>query len=71
MMIRKDAFVRFVNLLMNDTTYLLDESLTKLADIRTLQDEMASPTWEQRPEVWFTCGIRHLSFKSCFLARYC
>lgn len=34
-----DFFVKFVNLLMNDTTYLLDESLTKLAEIHTIQME--------------------------------
>ncbi|KAI9138821.1 ubiquitin elongating factor core-domain-containing protein [Paraphysoderma sedebokerense] len=33
-------FVRFVNLLINDTTYLLDESLKKLSEIFKLQVEM-------------------------------
>lgn len=40
-----DFFVKFVNLLMNDTTYLLDESLTKLSEIKTLQSEMQSPSY--------------------------
>lgn len=40
---RWDTFVKFVNLLMNDTTYLLDESLGSLADIHKLQDEMSAP----------------------------
>ncbi|KAF8315752.1 ubiquitin elongating factor core-domain-containing protein [Cantharellus anzutake] len=35
-----DSFVRFANLLMNDVTYLLDESLSKLAQIHTIQLEM-------------------------------
>ena len=34
---RVDQFVRFINLLINDTTYLLDESLTNLQKIRTIQ----------------------------------
>eukprot|EP00128_Syssomonas_multiformis_P018998 Colp12_sorted_trinity150504_noHs@3402 len=33
----KESFVKFVNLLMNDTTYLLDESLGKLSEIRDAQ----------------------------------
>ena len=35
-----DFFVRFVNLLMNDTTFLLDESLSKLKEIGTIQQEI-------------------------------
>ena len=35
-----EKFVRFVNLMINDVTYLLDESLTDLAKIRELQTEM-------------------------------
>lgn len=36
-----DRFIRFVNLMINDVTYLLDESLTDLAKIHELQTEMA------------------------------
>lgn len=36
-----DRFVRFVNLMINDVTYLLDECLTDLAKIHDLQTEMA------------------------------
>ncbi|KAG8932849.1 hypothetical protein FRC03_000161 [Tulasnella sp. 419] len=43
------SFVRFANLLMNDATYLLDESLGKLAEIRELQLEMEAPEWSSRP----------------------
>ncbi|KAI0823925.1 ubiquitin conjugation factor E4 [Trametes gibbosa] len=35
-----ERFVRFVNLMINDVTYLLDESLTDLAKIHELQTEM-------------------------------
>ncbi|KND04737.1 hypothetical protein, variant [Spizellomyces punctatus DAOM BR117] len=38
-----EFFVRFVALLMNDTTYLLDESLSKLKQIQQLQIELADP----------------------------
>ncbi|KAK9457598.1 ubiquitin elongating factor core-domain-containing protein [Dipodascopsis uninucleata] len=38
---RVDFFVRFVALLLNDVTYLLDESLSKLAEIHKLQGELA------------------------------
>lgn len=38
-----DFFVKFVNLLMNDTTFLLDESLSKLKEIGILQQELSVP----------------------------
>ncbi|ODV90685.1 hypothetical protein CANCADRAFT_2415 [Tortispora caseinolytica NRRL Y-17796] len=37
----QDFFVRFVALLLNDVTYLLDESLSKLSEIHRLQTELA------------------------------
>ena len=36
-------FVQFVNLLLNDVTYLLDEGLSKLIDINKLQKDLESP----------------------------
>lgn len=45
-------FVKFVNMLMNDTTYLLDESMTTLKSIRELQDLMDSKIeWEKLSRV--------------------
>ncbi|XP_042239775.1 ubiquitin conjugation factor E4 B-like isoform X2 [Homarus americanus] len=38
-------FVKFVNLLMNDTTFLLDESLDALKRIHEVQEEMERGTW--------------------------
>ena len=38
-----EQFVRFAALIMNDTTYLLDESLSKLKEIQTLQIELDQP----------------------------
>ncbi|RDB17892.1 Ubiquitin conjugation factor E4 [Hypsizygus marmoreus] len=35
-----DKFVRFVNLMINDVTYLMDESLSELTQIHTIQVEM-------------------------------
>lgn len=43
-----DNFIRFANLLMNDCTYLLDESLSKLSEIHTIQLEMASEAWASK-----------------------
>ncbi|KAF9927043.1 hypothetical protein FBU30_003541 [Linnemannia zychae] len=37
---KSESFVRFANLLMNDTTYLLDEGLTKLTEIHNIETEM-------------------------------
>jgi ubiquitin conjugation factor E4 B len=38
-----DFFVRFVNLLINDVTYILDESFTAFGKIHTLQEELENP----------------------------
>lgn len=37
----KEEFIRFVNFLLNDTTFLLDEALSKLKTIHDIQQEMA------------------------------
>ncbi|PJF16742.1 hypothetical protein PSACC_03438 [Paramicrosporidium saccamoebae] len=42
-----ELFIRFVNLLVNDVTFLLDESISKLADIHSKQNELS--TWSNRP----------------------
>jgi hypothetical protein len=42
--INTDFFVRFVNLLLNDATYVLDESLTKFPKIHDLQMALANPS---------------------------
>lgn len=42
-----DEFIKFANRLMNDVTFMLDELLTKLAEIKKLQQEMANTEeWE-------------------------
>lgn len=38
-------FVKFVNMLMNDTTFLLDECLQYLKRIHETQVRMAEPSW--------------------------
>ncbi|KAK9316989.1 ubiquitin elongating factor core-domain-containing protein [Lipomyces starkeyi] len=43
-----DFFVRFVALLLNDVTYLLDESLSKLAEIHRLQSELSATSLSQQ-----------------------
>lgn len=41
-----DKFVRFVNLMINDVTYLMDESLSELTQIHSIQVEMDDlTTW--------------------------
>ncbi|KAJ6508731.1 ubiquitin elongating factor core-domain-containing protein [Mycena sanguinolenta] len=45
-----DKFVRFVNLMINDVTYLMDESLSELTQIHTIQQEMDDQAaWNARP----------------------
>lgn len=46
---RSDKFVKFVNLMINDVTYLMDESLSELTQIATIQHEMDSPEWQTKP----------------------
>ena len=44
-------FVKFVNMLMNDTTFLLDESMDTLKSIHEIQEEMADrERWRAMPE---------------------
>jgi len=53
-------FVRYINMLINDTTFLLDESLESLKRIHEVQEEMKNKEqWEQLPRVcaWFTKSI--------------
>ncbi|KAF9586088.1 hypothetical protein BGW38_009841 [Lunasporangiospora selenospora] len=46
---RSESFVRFANLLMNDTTYLLDEGLSKLTEIHEIEVEMDDKArWESQ-----------------------
>jgi len=44
-------FVKFVNMLINDTTFLLDESLESLKRIHEIQEQMANTTaWRKLSE---------------------
>ncbi|KAI1389114.1 ubiquitin conjugation factor E4 [Hypoxylon trugodes] len=42
--VNRQFFVQFVNLLLNDATYLLDEALSKLVNIHDYQKQLQSPT---------------------------
>lgn len=45
-------FVRYINMLINDTTFLLDESLESLKRIHEVQEEMRNKEqWDQLPRV--------------------
>lgn len=48
--INTDFFVRFVNLLLNDATYVLDEALTKFPKIHDLQIELEQNSANMTPE---------------------
>ncbi|KAI7901309.1 ubiquitin elongating factor core-domain-containing protein [Cokeromyces recurvatus] len=44
-----ETFTRFVNMLMSDVTYLMDESLSKLSEIHQIQLEMSDKaSWEAK-----------------------
>lgn len=46
------SFMRFINMLINDTTFLLDESLDALKAIRDTQEAMKDrETWDSQPPV--------------------
>eukprot|EP01133_Synstelium_polycarpum_P017689 gene17689-21093_t len=47
---KQESFLRFTNMIINDSIYLLDESLSKLADIRTAQTLFEDPAWATTPE---------------------
>jgi ubiquitin conjugation factor E4 B len=46
-----DQFIKFINMLMSDTTFHLEESLTSLTKIHQTRNMMANTAeWEARPE---------------------
>ncbi|KIY45637.1 hypothetical protein FISHEDRAFT_48948 [Fistulina hepatica ATCC 64428] len=46
-----DKFIRFVNLMINDVTYLMDESLNDMTQIHNIQVEMDDKAaWEAKPQ---------------------
>lgn len=48
----KARWIKFVNMLMNDTTFLLDESMDSLKTIRELQDLIDNKAeWDALPRV--------------------
>lgn len=55
-------FVKFVNMLINDTTFLLDESLESLKRIHEVQEQMAdSASWNAQSEEYQQARTRQLS----------
>ena len=50
-------FIQFINMLMNDTTFLLDESMDTLKKIHEVQEEMADKQrWSQQTQVSYSSG---------------
>lgn len=46
----KGVYLNFLNFLINDSIYLLDESLNKILELKEIEAEMSNTTeWEQRP----------------------
>jgi hypothetical protein len=46
----KGVYLTFLNFLINDSIYLLDESLNKILELKELEAEMSNTAeWEQRP----------------------
>nr|CAD1822631.1 unnamed protein product [Ananas comosus var. bracteatus] len=46
----KGVYLNFLNFLINDSIYLLDESLNKILELKEIEAEMANTTeWERRP----------------------
>ncbi|XP_064383818.1 ubiquitin conjugation factor E4 B-like [Halichondria panicea] len=60
---RDDAgFIRFVNMLINDTTFLLDESLDALKAIHDTQEAMKdTDTWQSQPQELQDSRLHQLS----------
>lgn len=55
-------FIKFINMMMNDTTFLLDESLDALKRIHEVQDDMADPAkWAAQSQEQQTSRARQLS----------
>jgi ubiquitin conjugation factor E4 B len=46
----KGIYLNFLNFLINDSIYLLDESLNKILELKEIEAEMANTVeWERRP----------------------
>jgi len=55
-------FIRFINMIMNDTTFLLDESLSALNRIHEVQEDMGDPTrWAAQNQETQSSRHRQLS----------
>lgn len=55
-------FIKFINMMMNDTTFLLDESLDALKRIHEVQEDMAVPErWAGQSQEQQTSRARQLS----------
>ena len=65
--VNKDFFVRFVNMLLNDATYVLDEAFTKFPKIRSIEIELEDPsmsveTRQKKEEELQTLGNQATSY---------
>lgn len=65
--VNKSFFVRFVNMLLNDATYVLDEAFTKFPKIRSIEKELEDPsmpaeTRQKKEEELQTLGNQATSY---------
>lgn len=46
----KGVYLNFLNFLINDSIFLLDESLNRILELKEIEKEMSNTTeWERRP----------------------
>lgn len=62
---QNEGFLRFVNLLINDTTYLLDEGISKLKEIHLIEIEMEDQNvWQSQSQVLFNLICRNIALSA-------
>ncbi|XP_012254969.2 ubiquitin conjugation factor E4 A [Athalia rosae] len=59
--VQPPLFLRFVNLLMNDAVFLLDEALSNMAQLKQLLQSQESGEWEKLPPEERRQQMRHLA----------
>jgi ubiquitin conjugation factor E4 B len=45
----KGSYLKFLNLLINDSIFLLDESLKKIPELKEMEVQLAGEEWSTRP----------------------
>ena len=45
----KGSYLKFLNLLINDSIFLLDESLKKIPELKEMEVQLSEEQWSRRP----------------------